>query len=164
MNLYFVDFWKPGVYLIITNVRVRRHISIFCRLFLSTLQSKGSQDTPMIRWKSLSLPNFFQSKKAEVFLFDPPRMRISKINTIKTASRFEATWHLKVMRSILIRCALDSVWPLRVESFTQTSLFVFLIMSHVYWHSFLEPLLIHKSSIPAGIPPTAVTSLSWSMF
>ena len=51
----------------------------------------------MIRWKALSLPNFFQSKKAEVFLFDPPRMRISKINAIKSASRFEATWHLKVM-------------------------------------------------------------------
>jgi len=60
----------------------------------------------MIRWKSLSLPNFFQSKKAEVFLLDPPRMRISKINTIKTASRFEATWHLFVRVPHHVPCVL----------------------------------------------------------
>ena len=57
----------------------------------------------MIRWKSLALPNFLQSKKSEVFLVDPFWMRIPKIDAIKSATRFEATRYLKVMRLVLLK-------------------------------------------------------------
>ena len=55
----------------------------------------------MIRWKSLSLPDFLQSKKPEVLFGDPFWMRISKIDAIKSATRFEATRHLKATMRLI---------------------------------------------------------------